>query len=914
MRRLSVLFACLLASATFADLVKVGSGAYRRDLPPGADGKPRRQVEASPLLSERLTRPAPTSDWCSSLVWPMHSPHSQPMFPHPLAVQAHAEGLGIGYTRQPTVSHHEKDGKIFQRGTSYRYPYRESIVVGLKGMKAKETRLDAYSAWMVTALWQDGADELRATFGHGSPFVFFESDSDRPLHIRLTAAKVDRHREPVDPFVYEWRGITGAHLGKPGRIQLAVNAGKQVGIGSKARLVYDFDGDGKTDRIETFALFATDPVPASWERYSSEKQALDRGLTQGKGQHFENGSVRLEFWKCFGEGSVQLKLADSRVFLPLAEGERRFDGAEFATVGGSDKPPAAGLVTFRKGSVLGLRLNGSDFAIFAPEGIEWGVTVGDRIDTLRAKTKYLSVAALPDASEATIMWFRDYAYSIPRDSRLRYRYDPASGQVETTFSAFTEARESFDRGTLFALYRHQHLHLPDAAFSPYSYQSPRGEMRLLAGREFTTQTPFLGVLPALPNRSADSAALKVSLDADFARIRSRKAPFERSDTYWNGKEFGKFCELIQIAEQLGRDTVRDALLAMLKSRLEDWFDGQAPHFFYYDSRWSTLTGYPDSYGSGEQLNDHHFHYSYFIKAAATIAQYDPDWVKPERYGGMIELLIRDCASPDPADPLFPWLRNFDPYAGHSWAAGHAGFASGNNQESSSESMNFATALVLYGQATGRQDLRDLGIYWHSTEAEAIRHYWFDNDGAVFPDGYGHSCVGMVWGDGGTYGTWWTANPEEIHGINYLPLNGGSLYLGRSPDYVRRNLADLVRSNLNFHEAFPGSGAEFDRWQDIIFGYRALVDPDRAAASLQQLGPDYAAEFGETHTHTRQWIGALQELGQVAADIRADHPTALAFHKDGAKSYVIYNPGAAKLVRFSDGARILAQPGLTRNSR
>lgn len=360
MRRLSVLFACLLASATFADLVKVGSGAYRRDLPPGADGKPRRQVEASPLLSERLTRPAPTSDWCSSLVWPMHSPHSQPMFPHPLAVQAHAEGLGIGYTRQPTVSHHEKDGKIFQRGTSYRYPYRESIVVGLKGMKAKETRLDAYSAWMVTALWQDGADELRATFGHGSPFVFFESDSDRPLHIRLTAAKVDRHREPVDPFVYEWRGITGAHLGKPGRIQLAVNAGKQVGIGSKARLVYDFDGDGKTDRIETFALFATDPVPASWERYSSEKQALDRGLTQGKGQHFENGSVRLEFWKCFGEGSVQLKLADSRVFLPLAEGERRFDGAEFATVGGSDKPPAAGLVTFRKGSVLGLRLNGRD--------------------------------------------------------------------------------------------------------------------------------------------------------------------------------------------------------------------------------------------------------------------------------------------------------------------------------------------------------------------------------------------------------------------------------------------------------------------------------------------------------------------------------------------------------------------------
>ena len=833
------------------------------------------------------------------------------MFPHPLAVQAYPEGLGIGYTQEPVVTHHVKDGKVFQRGSNYRYPYRESIVIGLSGMKAKETRLVDYSDWMVTAIWKDDGDTLRATFGHGSPFVFFESD--RAMRMTLRAAKVDPNREPVQPFVHEWTGITGQHTGKPGRITLAVNAGNTVGIGSKARLVYDFDGDGKTDRVETFALFATDPAPGSWETYSSDKQTIDPGLTQGKGKHFKNGSVRLEFWKCFGKGPVELKLADCHVQLPFADGQRQLEGAEFATVGASDKPPAAGLVTFRKGSIIALRLNGSDFAIFAPEGHDWGLSPSDRVDGVGVPADYLSVAALPDAREETIMWFRDYAYSVPRDTRVRYAYNPRDGVVETTFSAITEALEGFDRGTLFALYRHQHLHAGEETFSPYRYQSPRGEMRLLAGREFTTQTPFLGVLPALPHRAADSARLHVSLDADLARIRSRKTPFERSDTYWNGKEFGKFCELIQIAEQLGRDKARDTLLGLVKARLEDWFDGQAPHFFYYDARWSTLTGYPDSYGSGEQLNDHHFHYSYFIKAAATIAQYDPDWVKPERYGGMIELLIRDCANPDRKDTRFPWMRNFDPYAGHSWAAGHAGFASGNNQESSSESMNFATALILYGQATGRQDLRDLGIYWHSTEAEAIRQYWFDNDGAVFPDGYQHSCVGMVWGDGGTYGTWWTANPEEIHGINYLPLNGGSLYLGRSPGYVRRNLANLVRANRNFHQAFPGNGEGLDRWQDVIFGYQALSDADRAADGLRKLGPDYEAEFGETHTHTRQWIGALQELGQVA-DIRSDHPTAVAFYKNGATRYVIYNPGAAKMVRFSDGARIMAKPGLTQNSR
>ena len=231
---------------------------------------------------------------------------------------------------------------------------------------------------------------------------------------------------------------------------------------------------------------------------------------------------------------------------------------------------------------------------------------------------------------------------------------------------------------------------------------------------------------------------------------------------------------------------------MLQRRIEDWFDGEDNFFFYYDSTWDTLIGYPDSYGSADQLNDHHFHYSYFIKAAATIAQFDPDWAKPENYGGMIDLLIRDCANYDRDDQRFPWMRFFDSYAGHSWASGHASFASGNNQESSSESMNFATSLILYGEATQNNRIRDLGVYWHATEAEAIRNYWFDNDGEVFPKGYGHRCVGMIWGDGGTYGTWWTANPEEIHGINYLPLNGGSLYLGRDPDYIKRNLQDLDR--------------------------------------------------------------------------------------------------------------------------
>ena len=423
-------------------------------------------------------------------------------------------------------------------------------------------------------------------------------------------------------------------------------------------------------------------------------------------------------------------------------------------------------------------------------------------------------------------------------------------------------------------------------------------MRFLTGNTFSTSIPFLGVLPALPNAPGTELGEEVE-----------KFSFEKDDTYWNGKEFGKACELIQIAEQLDDTATRDRLLTLLKDRLEDWFDGKEKYFLRYDDRWDTLTGYPDSYGSGEQLNDHHFHYSYFIRAAATIAQYDQDWVKPERYGKIIDALIRDCANYERDDEKFPWMRSFDPYAGHSWAAGHAGFASGNNQESSSESMNFATALILYGQATNNSKIRDLGIYWHSTEAEAIRHYWFDEDGEVFPDGYQQSCVGMVWGDGGAYGTWWTANPEEIHGINFLPINGGSLYLGRDPAYVQRNLANLKKANHSFHtKGFEGDPENYERWGDILAEYRALADP---AAAKEELTKVKESELGETKTHSHQWVNALEKLGHFDPETRADHPTAVAFKN----AYVTYNPTAEPItVKFTDGKQIIAPPGLSSTSR
>src|SRR5688572_17133939 len=158
------------------------------------------------------------------------------------------------------------------------------------------------------------------------------------------------------------------------------------------------------------------------------------------------------------------------------------------------------------------------------------------------------------------------------------------------------------------------------------------------------------------------------------------------------------------------------------------------------------------------------------------------------------LFRSDIASPDRQDKLFPFLRNFDPYAGHSWASGHARFGDGNNNESSSEAMNAWCGMILLGEATGDAKLRDLGVYLYTTEMNAIQEYWFDVHNQNRPATYTPSVVTMVWGGKGANGTWFSNKPPVVHGINFLPIHGGSLYLGLHPDYAKRNYDALVQEN------------------------------------------------------------------------------------------------------------------------
>jgi len=538
------------------------------------------------------------------------------------------------------------------------------------------------------------------------------------------------------------------------------------------------------------------------------------------------------------------------------------------------------------------------YGVFAPRGSNWVHDVQRLISDLRGRG-YFSVAALPDDRPETFARFRRHAFVFVTGARVAWRYDAATAELRTTFTVDTDAREPGERAALLALYPHQWKHLGQSLGAP-AYASPRGPLKLLAGNELEIRLPFAGVLPVLPRPTA--GAFDAGTLSSMLRAAARGELFPpgldgTSGTYWTGKSLERVALLAWLAEQAGEGETRQRLVAALEQKLEDWFDGAPPNRFHYDPTWRTLVGEPAEYRSGWELNDHHFHYGQYVFAAATVARFDPAWAALDRWGGLVDLLIKDCANPDREDHRFPFLRHFDPWAGHSWANGPALFAEGNNEESSSEDANFATAVILWGALTGRPALRDLGIFLHANLTAAVEQYWFDVDGENFPRGFDHPALGMVWGSGGKYDTWWDRNPIYVHGINFLPFTGGSLYLGRHPDYVRRNYQALVAANKGPPRL----------WRDIVWMYLALADPQQALALLDQ-SPHFEPEFGSSRPFVYQWLHALGSYGQVDPGVRGDLPTFAVLRTGATRHHVAFNPGNTPLTaKFSDGVSVPLGP-------
>lgn len=239
----------------------------------------------------------------------------------------------------------------------------------------------------------------------------------------------------------------------------------------------------------------------------------------------------------------------------------------------------------------------------------------------------------------------------------------------------------------------------------------------------------------------------------------------------------------------------------------------------------------ESFGVANAFNDHHYQYGYWIMAAALATLYDgswkttPDqgtgWSSATQYGGAIDQLVQDIAYhpgvsfTTNAQMPFAKLNFFDQWAGHGWADGIqatiAGGNSGHNENSIGEALQAYASIILWGMATQRKDMVDLGIYLYTTCSYAMDSYFFDKNlnlkigssffnptvtemsnptyslGTGFIDYTIHTAQSS-----GTpkisqavinYSADFGQTPENVKLINAFPCGSWSLIFGRNKDYL-----------------------------------------------------------------------------------------------------------------------------------
>lgn len=316
------------------------------------------------------------------------------------------------------------------------------------------------------------------------------------------------------------------------------------------------------------------------------------------------------------------------------------------------------------------------------------------------------------------------------------------------------------------------------------------------------------------------------------------------DTYFGGKGLARLGALLSLARALGDADLATRAADRLADEIAPWTAAtgcttRAQKCFVYDDRLHLVVGKTVGFGA-EDGNDHHFHYGYFLAAAAALAQARPDLVDTLR--PVMNALAADIAAGS-ADTLSA-VRVFDPYRGHSWAAGLAPFADGNNQESSSEAVAAWNGLALWAQVSGDDALYARAVWLLSSEADAARTLYLEP--ANLPAGYAHSIVSIDWSAKRDYSTWFSAEPSAILGIQTLPLGPVSLeYLAGDPARVTQNVTDAGEA------AFTGALG------DYVQGYSALGSSEAADAAAEAFATRSTFDDGWSKALALAWVAAVQ---------------------------------------------------------
>ncbi|KAJ9299057.1 CAZyme family GH81 [Paecilomyces variotii] len=378
----------------------------------------------------------------------------------------------------------------------------------------------------------------------------------------------------------------------------------------------------------------------------------------------------------------------------------------------------------------------------------------------------------------------------------------------------------------------------------------KGNATAVIGEKWTMIEPDLptdmGFAPWSPSKgnvaTLSTAAQQVLLNVAPTELQQNmSAQTDLDSMYYSGKALSKFATLIYTVNTLANNpSLAAPALATLKDCFAEFANNKQQFPLVYDNVWKGVVS-SASYVTGDSgvdfgnsyYNDHHFHYGYFIHAAAVIGSLDPSWLAQNK--DYVNTLVRDAGNSVSNDPLFPFSRAFDWFHGHSWAKGLFESFDGKDEESTSEDAMFAYAIKMWGKTVGDASMEARGNLMLGILRRSFHNYFYmESNNTNQPSNFiANKVTGILFENKVDHTTYFGNNLEYIQGIHMLPLMPNSAYL-RNRNFVSQEWNAMFAPNASD----PAQNVE-GGWKGVLYANLAIIDPNASWNFFSQSNFSYS---------------------------------------------------------------------------
>ncbi|KAI5211022.1 endo-1,3-beta-glucanase [Aureobasidium subglaciale] len=442
---------------------------------------------------------------------------------------------------------------------------------------------------------------------------------------------------------------------------------------------------------------------------------------------------------------------------------------------------------------------------------------------------FIQVAKVPNADAEKV--YDEAAGAYPIAAKIS---GAVSGTAGTYNLAWTKQGVANRTLLMFALPHHVQSLTYGAVTGVKLQTTTKGMATGIIGNSWTLVEPKLpndmGFAPWSPSRGSvnkvsAAAARLINKAGESELSQDMKKQSNLNSMYYSGKALAKFAAIAYAVHDIGNNaTLAVSGLQKLKLAFDTFVRNKQVLPLVYESSWGGAVS-SGTYQTGDSgldfgntyYNDHHFHYGYFVYAAAVIGYLDPSWLTQGTNKAWVNMLVRDYSNSVTNDAYFPFSRSFDWYHGHSWAKGLFESGDGKDEESSSEDTLSTYAIKMWGRTIGDKALEARGNLMLAVQARSMLNYFlYTSDNTVQPANFiANKVSGVLFDNKIDYTTYFGSNPEFIHGIHMIPAGFPFSAYIRTQKFVTEE----------WNAFFSNGRANVDGgWRGILYGNLATIQP------------------------------------------------------------------------------------------